>query len=427
MAKRRANGEGTITKRADGRYQAAAYVYRPDGTRTRKFVYGKTRDEVSDKLIEMQSKTRQGIPAATSAMPFGDYLTYWLGTIAPTRLKPATLNSYEGLTRLYIRPALGKKRLNRLSPTDVRGFLAAFKDGCLCCLRGADAARPEGEQACCAVNKCCERSPSPRTVQYVHAVLRAALQQAMREELIARNVAKIVETPTVKREEVRPLDAGETRLLLRTARDHRLYALWLLMVSTGLRRGEVLALTWSDIDLSAGQLRVRRNLQRIKRELLFGTPKTTRSIRTVSLPKRCVDALHAHRATQEQEQKVAGEKWKPLDHQPGGLIFTTSTGRATDPRSLNRMLTLLCAKAKVRRVRVHDLRHTCASLLLAQGVDARIIMETLGHSTITMTLDTYAHVMPTTLRAAAARMDDALGIDTLDDEEGEAPEESPSE
>jgi hypothetical protein len=107
MAKRRANGEGTITKRADGRYQAAPYVYRPDGTRVRKFVYGKTREEVSDKLVEMQSKTRQGIPAATSAMPFGDYLTYWLAAIAPDRLKPSTLNSYEGLTRLYIRPALG--------------------------------------------------------------------------------------------------------------------------------------------------------------------------------------------------------------------------------------------------------------------------------------------------------------------------------
>ncbi|MFJ5708908.1 tyrosine-type recombinase/integrase [Streptomyces sp. NPDC093105] len=426
MAKRRANGEGTITKRSDGRYQAAAYVFRPDGTRTRKFVYGKTRDEVSDKLIEMQSKTRQGIPAATSAMAFGDYLTYWLATVAPTRLKPATLNSYEGLSRLYIRPALGKKRLNRLSPTDVRVFLAAFKDGCLCCLRGVDADRPKEEQTCCAVRKCCERRPSARTVQYVHAVLRSALQQAVREELIARNVAKIVETPTVQREEVRPLDAAEARLLLKAARDHRLYALWLLLVSTGLRRGEVLGLTWSDVDLAAGQLRVRRNLQRIKRELLFGTPKTARSIRTVSLPKRCVDALHAHRATQERERKVAGAKWKPLDHQPGGLIFTTSTGRATDPRSLNRMLTVLCGKAKVRRIRVHDLRHTCASLLLAQGVDARVIMETLGHSTITMTLDTYAHVMQTTLRAAADRMDDALGLDDIDPNVGQEPEESPS-
>jgi integrase len=425
MAKRRANGEGTITKRTDGRYHAAAYVYRPDGTRVRKFVYGKTRDEVSGKLTEIQEKTRQGIPAATSSMAFGDYLTYWLETIAPTRLKPATLNSYEGLTRLYIRPALAKKKLNRLSPGDIRLFLAGFKNGCLCCLRDVDKARPKEERTCCAVGRCCERRPSARTVQYVHAVLRSALQQAVREELIARNVARIVETPTVERQEVKPLDAAEARMLLKTARTHRLYALWLLLVSTGLRRGEVLGLTWSDIDLTNGQLRVRRNLQRIKRELIFGTPKTTRSLRTISLPKRCMKALTEHRDGQERERKVAGDKWKPVAGQPSGLVFTTATGRATDPRSLNRMLTVLCREAKVRRVRVHDLRHTCASLLLAQGVDARTIMETLGHSTITMTLDTYAHVMHTTLRAAADRMDEALGVD--EEEDASAADEGPDD
>ncbi|MFF4040688.1 tyrosine-type recombinase/integrase [Streptomyces sp. NPDC001816] len=416
MAKRRANGEGTITKRADGRYQAAAYVYRPDGTRTRKFVYGKTRQEVAEKLTQLQEKTRQGIPAAESTMAFGDYLTYWLATIAPQRLKPSTLNSYEGLTRLYLRPALGKKRLNRLSPADVRRFLAEFKDACLCCLRGADAERPEGKRSCCAVGRCCERRPSARTVQYIHAVLRSSLQQAIREELIARNVARIVETPTVTRKEVRPLDAAEARLMLKTARSHRLYALWLLLVSTGLRRGEALALTWADVDLTNGQLRVRRNVQRIRRELIFGSPKTMRSIRTVSLPKHCMRALVHHRAQQERERKVAGKRWQPTPGQPDGLIFTTTTGRVTDPRSLNRMLTILCRDAGVRRVRVHDLRHTCASLLLAQGVDARTIMETLGHSTITMTLDTYAHVMSTTLKAAADRMDDALGLDESKEE-----------
>ncbi|WP_219577863.1 tyrosine-type recombinase/integrase [Streptomyces griseus] len=420
MAKRRANGEGTITKRKDGRYQAAAYVFRPDGTRTRKFAYGKTREEVASQLTEMQEMTRQGIPAASSTMAFGDYLTYWLATIAPERLKPATLNSYEGLSRLYIRPALGKKRLNRLSPADVRRFLAEFKAACLCCLRGADEERPEDKRTCCAVGRCCKRRPSARTVQYIHAVLRSALQQAIREELIARNVARIVETPTVEPKEVRPLDAAEVRLLLKTARPHRLYALWLLLVSTGLRRGEALGLTWADVDLTAGTLRVRRNVQRIRRELIFGTPKTMRSVRTISLPKSFVQALTAHRTHQEREQKVAGAKWQQTPGQPAGLVFTTLTGRVTDPRSLNRMLTILCRDAKVRRVRVHDLRHTCASLLLAQGVDARTIMETLGHSTITMTLDTYAHVMGSTLRAAAEQMDDALGLEDVDDDpEGE--------
>ena len=411
MAKRRANGEGTITKRKDGRYHAAAYVYRPDGTRTRKFVYGKTRDEVAQKLTEIQEKTRQGIPAATSTMALADYLTYWLSAVAPTRLKPATLNSYEGLTRLYIAPALGRKRLNRLSPADIRLFLAQFKDTCLCCLRGVDAAREKLAQACCAKGKCCQRQPSARTVQYVHATLSAALQQAVREELIGRNVARIVETPTAVNQEVQPLDREEAQKLLRAARTHRFHALWLLLISVGLRRGEVLALSWNDVDLDNGQLRVRRNLQRVSKELIFGTPKTKRSMRTVSLPRRCITALKARNSEQQKEQSAAGEKWDPLPHQPDGLVFTTVTGRPTEPRSLNRMLTVLCRKAQVRRVRVHDLRHTCASLLLEQGVDARTIMETLGHSTITLTLNTYAHVMDTTLRAAAERMDDALGAD----------------
>ncbi|MFF4228691.1 tyrosine-type recombinase/integrase [Streptomyces sp. NPDC001820] len=132
-------------------------------------------------------------------------------------------------------------------------------------------------------------------------------------------------------------------------------------------------------------------------------------------------ALIAHQAKQAEERKVAGEKWQPPTDQPNGLVFTTATGRATDPRSLNRMLTILCRNAKVRRVRVHDLRHTCASLLLAQGVDARTIMETLGHSTIAMTLDTYAHVMQTTLRAAAIRMDDALGMEDPEEVDGDDP------
>ncbi|MEO3766216.1 site-specific integrase [Streptomyces sp. B8F3] len=256
-----------------------------------------------------------------------------------------------------------------------------------------DAARGEGEQGCCAKTKCCRRLPSARTVQYTHVVLRSALQQAVRE----------------------------VRILLKAARPHRLYPLWPVMVSTGLRRGEVLALTWDDIDLTTGRLRVRRNLQRIRRELIFGTPKTARSVRTLSLPKRCVSALREHREQQLKERAAAGLKWDPLPHQPNGLVFTTVTGRPTDPRSLNRMLTVLCRQAKVRRVRVHDLRHTCASMLLAQGVDARTLMETLGHSAITMTLDLYAHVMDTTLQEAANRMDDALGEDESgDDDDGSA-------
>ncbi len=409
MAKR-ANGEGTITRRKDGRYAAAAYVYKPDGTRTRKWVYGKTRAEVGAKLTEMQEKTRQGIPAVTSNMPLNTYLDYWLKTVAPERYKPSTMSSYEPITRVYIAPALGRKPLNRLTPADIRRFLADFRAGCLCCLRRVDHARPLEKRECCAVGKCCERRPSDRTVQYAHAVLRSSLQSAVREELLARNVARLVERPRVQHKEVQPMTAEEVRVMLRAARGHRLYPLWLLLISTGLRRGEVLGLTWNDIDLTSRQLRVRRNLQRVKGHLVFGTPKTARSLRTIALPISCVARLHERREQQVQERAEAGLDWQPLDIQPDGLVFTTLTGTALDPRNLNRSLAALCTKAGLRPIRVHDLRHTCASLMLAEGVAVRTIMETLGHSTISMTLDTYAHVMQTTLREAADRMDDVLGM-----------------
>ncbi|MEY9841220.1 tyrosine-type recombinase/integrase [Streptacidiphilus sp. EB103A] len=415
---RRANGEGTIAKRADGRYVAAAYVFCPDGTRTRKWVYGKTRAEVADKLTEMQEKTRQGIPAVTSNMALSKYLDYWIGTVAPNRYKAKTLASYEGVVRVYLIPALGKRPLNRLTPTDIRAAMTDFRNMCLCCARGLDRKRPEARRACCSMGNCCQRNPSPRTVQYAHAVLRSALQNAVREELLARNVARLVETPTVPHKEVQPLTPQDARSLLRAARQDRLYALWLLLVSTGLRRGEVLALTWADIDLKAGQLRVRRNLQRINGALVFGTPKTMRSLRTIALPASCVVRLQSHQAQQVQERAEAGMDWQPLESQPKGLVFTTLTGRPLDPRNINRSLTALCKRAALRPVRVHDLRHTSASLMLAEGVAVRTIMETLGHSNISMTLDTYAHVMETTLRDAATRMDAALS-DGRDSEVGE--------
>ncbi|WP_042403190.1 tyrosine-type recombinase/integrase [Streptacidiphilus carbonis] len=428
---RRANGEGTITKRADGRYAAAAYVFRPDGTRSRKWVYGKTRSDVADKLTEMQEKTRQGIPAVTSNVPLAKYLDYWIGTVAPNRYKPKTLASYEGVVRVYLVPSLGKRPINRLTPTDIRTAIAGFRSMCLCCARDLDRRRPEAHRVCCSRGQCCQRRPSARTVQYAHAVLRSALQNAVREELLARNVARLVETPTVPRKEVQPLTPQDARTLLRTARDDRLSALWLLLVSTGLRRGEVLALTWSDIDLRIGQLRVRRNLQRVNGALLFGTPKTARSLRTVALPTSCVARLKQRQARQVQERAEAGADWLPLEGQPKGLVFTTLTGRPLDPRNVNRSLADLCKRAGLRSVRVHDLRHTSASLMLAEGVAVRTIMETLGHSNISMTLDTYAHVLETTLRDAANRMDDALndGRDASteqgDEDDGPAPSAAP--
>jgi integrase len=190
---------------------------------------------------------------------------------------------------------------------------------------------------------------------------------------------------------------------LAEARQDRLYAVWAVALAAGLRKGEALALRWQDVDLEAGTLRVSQTVQRVAGKLVFSEPKTARSRRTVPLSPVAVTALRAHRAMQATERLRAGTLWHD-----SGLVFTTTVGTALDPRHLNRLFDDLCRRANIRRVRVHDLRHTCASLLLAQGVEPKVIMETLGHSQISTTMDLYAHVLPALQRQAATRMDDLL-------------------
>ena len=382
MPQKRPNGGGSITKRKDGRYHGRAYVLTPDGTRKRVSVYGRTWEETDAKLAELIRNTRRGVPTPTGSLRFGDYLDYWLEHVVKGQLRPSTYASYEPCVRLHIKPALGSKRLSQLTPAEVRTFLQAkVKE----------------------VDEHGRRRLSARTVQYLHAILRAALQHAVREELVARNVARLVQPPRVPHEEVRPLDDDEIRAFLAAGRTDRLYAAYLLMIGLGLRRGEVLGLRWTDVDLDARVVRVRRTLQRVNGEILFSEPKTPRSRRTVPLPRTCVAALRWHRLRQQAECASAGRSWDP-----GGLVFATRAGRPVEPRNFNRSVYAVCDRAGIRRIRVHDLRHTCASLLLARGVDARTIMDTLGHSAISLTLNIYAHVMPAAHRAAAEAMDAAL-------------------
>jgi len=382
MPRKRPNGGGSITKRKDGRYHGRAFVLMPDGSRKRVSVYGRTWAETDAKLAELIRNTRHGVPTPTGSMKLGDYLDHWLEHVVKAQLRPSTYASYEVCIRLHIKPALGSKPLRQLTPADVRTFLHTKAN--------------ERDEAG-------RRRLSPRTVQYLHAILRAALQQAVREELLARNVAQLVQPPRVPHEEVRPLDEDEVRAFLAAGRTDRLYAAYLLMIGVGLRRGEVLGLHWTDIDLNARVLRVRRTLQRVNGRLIFTEPKTPRSRRTVPLPRACAAALRWHRLRQQHECAIAGRSWDP-----DGLVFTTRAGRPVEPRNFNRSVYAVCDRAGIRRIRVHDLRHTCASLLLARGVDARTIMDTLGHSAISLTLDLYAHVMPPAQRAAAEAMDTVL-------------------
>jgi integrase len=389
---RRANGEGTITRRKDGRYQAALYVLTPQGTRVRRFVYGRTRADVDEKLTELKEKTRKGVPAVSVRMTVGEYLDYWLAEVAPGELKPKTLESYEPYVRLHLKPALGGKKLDRLTPPDVRRFLTAKK---------AEKTR-------------FGHPHSARSLQYMHAILRSALSSAEREELVSRNVARLVKAPTVEDTEVVPLTVAEAKRLLEQVRDHRLYALWIVLLTLGLRRGEAVGLRWADVDLNSGTLRTKKQIQRLrikdpepdgpKTKLQHVSLKTKRSKRGLTLPKLTVEALRVHRKQQLAERLDAGKDW-----QEHGLVFTTRKGTPIEPRNLNRTLEAVCRAAKLSPTRLHDLRHTCASLLLAAGEDPRVIMEILGHSKIGVTMDIYAHVMQQAKTNAASHMDNLFG------------------
>ncbi|MFE2440800.1 tyrosine recombinase XerC [Streptomyces sp. NPDC059426] len=416
MGKRNVNGEGTIVQRKDGRWHGAAYVLTPDGTYKRRFVYGKSWDDVHDKLTRLKADSQSGIPVVTSKLSLGEYLTYWLANVARIKVRPTTYAAYETLVRIYLAPGLGKKKLARLTARDIRAFLTTTARTCQCCAQGKDKARPERKRRCCALGKCCESYPSDRTVRFLLVLLRAALEHAVREDELPRNVAKNVELSMGTKREIEPLTVKEGRQFLAAARGNRLWAAYELAVRIGLRRGEVLGLRWKDVDLTGGTITIRQTLQRVGGELLIAAPKTQRSARRVALPAECVTALRARRAQQHGDRLAAGNKWKDNG---SDLVFTTKNGTPIEPRNLNRAFTLLCDKAGVRRVRFHDLRHTCASLLHEQGADARMIMEVLGHSSIRVTMDIYTFVRLDSQRSAFDRVGDALrDISGSDDDDG---------
>lgn len=401
---RRANGEGTIYQRQDGRWEGAGYVLTTSGHHARKRVYGRTREEAHTKLTALIGASHQGVPVSATAQTVGAYLTYWLEEVARAKVRASTFRSYETYVRLYLVPGLGKKRLDRLTAKDVRIWLNRLPTTCQCCAQGQDRARPEDKRRCCAIGSCCARYPSTRTVQYLHALLRAALQHAVREDLLPRNVARQVQVAAGERHEIQPLTLVEAQDLLAAAAKERLHALYVVALGLGLRRGEALGLRWQDVDLDLGVLRVRQTVQRAGGRLVFSPPKTPRSRRTIPLAPPLVEALRAHRRRQDAERMDAGERWR--EH---GLIFTTGLGTPIEPRNLNRSFGLLCDAAGVRRIRLHDLRHSCATFLLAQGVDLRTIMEILGHSAIAVTSNIYAHVTLDSQREALSRIDGIFG------------------
>ncbi|MGW2669289.1 tyrosine-type recombinase/integrase [Streptomyces sp. NPDC001272] len=372
--KRNPNGAGTITQRKDGRYQAAVYVLQPDGTRARKFAYGKTWAECDVKRRELLAKVDQGVPVPTRSAKLSEWLPYWLDQyIQPPRRTPATYEKYESHVRLYLEPMIGSKRLESLGVTDVRSFLKRL-----------------------------EARTTAATAKESHRVLRSALTAACREELITRNVAKLVEPPRAASRELSPWSLDETLDFLAASRRDPLYAAFVLAIAMGLRRGEIVGLRWSDIDLDKRVLHVRNQTQRRRGVLYDGDPKSRRR-RVVPLPALCVAPLRWHRMRQAEIRAKAGESW-----QDSGYVFVTRNGRPVEPRNVYRSFTRIAQTAGLRVIRLHDARHGTATLLTAAGVAPRVVMEILGHSQISVTMNVYTHVVQDTQREAISHMDRLL-------------------
>jgi integrase len=371
--RKRGNGEGSIYRRKDGRWVGQYLVYTSKGPKYR-YIYGKTRADVSKKLTKAMADRDGGLVFDAGALTVGEYLGRWLSDSIRGTVRISTFERHEQIIRGHLTPALGRVKLKTLTPAHVRSLHREKLDSGL----------------------------SPATVRKIHSTLHKALSQAVADGLIPRNAAD-VKAPRPAPEEMRPLSETEARTFLEAAREaeDRFEALYILAITTGLRRGELLGLRWDDADLERGTLRVGRALVREGGRYVVGETKTKRGRRRVNLTPRTVAALKAHRR-QQLEERVRNSGL----YDDRGLIFATNVGTPLNPENLvKRSFKPLLAKAELPEIRFHDLRHTCATLLLGRSVHPKIVQELLGHATIAMTLDTYSHYLPSMGDQASGAME----------------------
>jgi integrase len=405
MSGKRANGEGSIYPYKNG-YAAYIWVDTPSGKRQRKYVYGKTREEVHEKWIKLHTEARKG-PVATRHRTLDAFLSYWLESIVKPNLAPLTYVSYEGAVRLYIAPHLGAKRLDKLTVRDVREWLTRLATVCQCCAQGKDTKRLAARRRCCAVGECCEAYPSRRVIQAARDALRAALTHAVAEEEIGKNVASLVKVPKPRRRRIKPWSVVEAGRFLADglAREDPLFAAWVLVLCLGLRRGEVLGLTWQSVDFDAGELYVDHQIQRAGKEILHRETKTEESDDFLPLPELCLKALRMRRAQQDGDRKAAGELWQDTR----GLILTTKYGTPIERGNLTRMFALRARRAGLRVIPLRNTRHTCSSLLVALKVHPKVAQRILRHSQIAMTMEVYAEASEEEVRTALRQLSEAMG------------------
>jgi len=373
MAKRRGNGEGSITKRkSDGRWQGYVTVgYDVEtGKPKKKYFYGKTRKEVQEQVNEALGKVRTGTYREPSKLTMAEWLTTWLNDYMKPSLRPTTWENYEIQVMRHILPALGHLRLSQLQTSNLQKL---YND------KLSNGGRLDGK----------EGGLSPRSVRYIHTLIHAALEQAKKEGMITINVADAVKLPHDQKKEIQCLDTEGVKKFLTAARDTKHFPAYFLALNTGLRRGELLGLRWKDVDLKAGSITVNQGLVRTKQGLVFQEPKTKLSNRTIGISPQVVSVLKDHKKRQNEERLSAGEAYNK-EHD---LVFCNELGEPICPRGFTRHFERLLKRAGLEgKVTFHGLRHTFATLSLQEGAAARTVQEALGHHKAAFTLDVYSSV-----------------------------------
>src|ERR671913_920933 len=379
MAKKRGNGEGGISRhKKSGLYMARYTVQTPEGSK-RKTIYGKKRQDVADQLAKALADRADGIVFDDKNLTLGEYLDRWLSDAVRGTVRESTYSRDKYLVTNHVKPSIGRVKLKNLNARLLQSLYRERLDSGL----------------------------SASTVQKIHHVLHKALTQAMRWDLIPRSPADSVKAPTPTPKEMHPLSALEARQLLEAAQGDRLEALYVLAVHTGMRRGELLALKWADVDPDLATVRVRRTLTRGEdgRGYVVGAATKSGKGRHIRLTPRAVEALKRHRARQAKEKLKVGGLYRDQD-----LVFAGEGGNPINPSNLrNRSFKPLLERAGLPRITFHDLRHTCASFLFERNVHPQLVQELLGHASVAITLDTYSHMLPGMGGEAAEAMDKALG------------------
>ncbi len=375
MATRRS---GQVVQRGERVHLVRVYLGRDAETGKRRYhnktIHGTKKDAQAYLNRVLRDKDMGGLVEPSKVM-LNEYLDQWLEASVKPRVRPRTFDSYLESLRLYIRPGLGQRRLSEVTPLDIQTIYSGLT----------------------------ERGLSARTVRYAHSLLRQALEQAVQWQMLQQNPAQRVDLPRQRREEMRALSPQEARQFLEAVAGTRYGALFEVLLTTGLRPGEALGLKWTDVDLEeAGRLTVQRAYAPGRG---FEEPKTPRARRTVPLPASTVQTLRRHRKQQAEDRLKAGPKYED-----NGLLFTGENGRPVHYRNLVRrhFKPLLKEAGLPETLRLYDLRHSCATILLAAGENPKIVSERLGHASVTLTLDTYSHVLPDMQEQAAAKLEAML-------------------